>query len=131
MRAVTINVINHSQQRYCTAGDWQYEGAGLKICVSDIGSWEMNMLVSFHELAEAILCKARGIGAEAVDAFDMEFERKRQDFDERGLPVTGEPGDHPDAPYRREHFFATTVERLLAAELGVDWAEYEERLASL
>jgi hypothetical protein len=56
----------------------------------------------------------------------MAFEKAR----ESGR-VSGEPGDAPDSPYRREHFFATSLERLLAAELGVDWAVYEAHVDSL
>lgn len=119
MRAVTINVIDHSQQRYSTLGDWFYEGEALKILVSETSDWRMNMLVAWHEFAESLLCKARGISEEAVTAWDI------------GHPDAEEPGAIVGAPYLREHFFATTVERLLAAELGVDWAEYEERLAAL
>ena len=64
--------------------------------------------------------------AYAIGSFDQAFEKKR----EQGL-VRGEPGDAPDAPYRREHLFATNIERLLAAELGVDWAVYEAYVDSL
>jgi hypothetical protein len=45
--------------------------------------------------------------------------------------VAGEPGDHEHAPYRREHFFATNLERLLSAELGVDWFEYDRDVDAL
>jgi hypothetical protein len=52
------------------------------------------------------------------------------DFD-FSCPKDVEPGDHPDAPYKREHCFATGIERLLAAELGVDWTAYEHTLDTL
>jgi hypothetical protein len=35
-----------------------------------------------------------------------------------------EPGDDPRAPYYREHQFASGMERLMAAELGIDWQQY-------
>ena len=73
-----------------------------------------------------MLTRYRGISEETIGDFDMAFEKKR----EAGL-VRGEPGDAPDAPYRREHFFATNVERLLAAELGVDWEIFEAYADSL
>ena len=37
-----------------------------------------------------------------------------------------EPGDCPDAPYKRQHCVATGVERIMAAMLGVDWKAYED-----
>lgn len=39
------------------------------------------------------------------------------------------PDDRPQIPYRREHFTATNIERQVAAELGVDWKEYEQAIA--
>ncbi len=67
-----------------------------------------------------MLTRRRGIDEETISRFDVRFEEAR----ERG-EVKGEPGDAGDSPYRHEHFFATNLERLLAAELGVDWAVYE------
>ena len=120
---ITIKTIPHKEQRYDTVGDWQFTEAGdLAITVSAMGDWRYEALVAFHELAEAVLCKARGITAEQVDAFDKWHA---------GNIDLGEPGDHPDAPYHKEHFFATTVERMLAAEFGFDWHTYDEAVAGL
>lgn len=124
---IVLEVIPHHDQRYPTVGDWQLDPANqqLKIKVSELDNWRYEFLVQFHELIEATLCLDREITAEAVDKFDMEFEAKRS------LDDDSEPGDHPDAPYRKEHFFATTLERLMAAELDVDWAEYEKVINAL
>lgn len=78
-----------------------------------------------HELVEAILCLKRKIDPKAVDLFDMRFESQRAPGD------TGEPGDDPQAPYFREHQFATKIERMLAEEMGVDWETYERTVMSL
>lgn len=123
---IQIETIPHDAQRYPTIGDyWQKDGI-VHIRVSEMHDWRYVILVAVHELIESMITRYRGISEEAIGAFDMEFEHKR----EQGL-VRGEPGDAPDAPYRREHFFATNVERLLAAELGVDWAIYETYADSL
>ena len=125
---ITIKTIPHSEQRYDTAGDWWFDDDGdLQIRVSDVGhgpwapnlGWKFEALIAFHELAEALLCECRGINTDEIDAFDRAFDRD------------GEPGDEPDSPYRNEHFFATTVERLLAAELKVDWLEYGKAIEEL
>lgn len=125
---ITIETIPHNQQRYETVGDWIFDDAGnLTIRVSDMGNWQREALVGFHELAEALVCKSRGITTEMVDAFDVAFA-------ERGFPKEewdGEPGDHPDCPCRKEHFFATTVERMLCVELGEDWAAYDAAVEAL
>ena len=124
---IIVETIPHEAQRYPTVGDyWEAEDGTLQIRVSHMHDWRYVILVAVHELAEMMITRFRGISEESIGAFDMEFERKR----EQGL-VLGEPGDAPDAPYRREHFFATNIERLLAAELGVDWAEYETHVDAL
>jgi hypothetical protein len=39
-------------------------------------------------------------------------------------------GEDSKAPYYRQHQIATTVERLLAVELGVDWGAYDREVSS-
>ena len=82
-------------------------------------------LVAIHELVEAILVQKRGISNDAITAFDQAYESARTGADD------SEPGDDPTAPYHAEHCFATAIERRVAAELGVDWADYEARIAAL
>ena len=124
---ISVTVVPHYDQRYDTCGDWQLdvENHRLDIKVSDLGNWRYNFLVAFHEAIEAVLCLDREITTEMVDKFDIEYEAKR-DVDDMS-----EPGDSPDAPYKREHFFATSLERLMAAELRVDWREYEDEINKL
>src|SRR5882757_9563621 len=120
---INIQVIPHSQQRYETVGDWWKDEQGiLQIRVSEFDDWKMESAVAVHELIEIILCHARGIKQDIVDDFDKNFEANRQEGN------TDEPGDDPKAPYRKEHFFATSIERLLCAELDINWKEYEEKI---
>ena len=122
---VKIETIPHDQHRYPTVGDWYFEGDDLVIKVSKLSDWRREMLIAIHELAEVLLCKQRGISAESVDAFDKAFEASRSpDNDD-------EPGDEPDAPYVKEHCIATGIERIMAAELGVSWKDYEQELSAL
>jgi hypothetical protein len=83
------------------------------------------MLVAFHELAEVLMCKNDGVSQKSVDDFDMAYEKTRPEGD------CSEPGDSPDAPYRRQHFIATNLERQLADALGVKWHDYEQEINSL
>jgi hypothetical protein len=127
---IEIKTIPHEGQRYETVGDWLIFKASkglpppvgefkLLVRVSDMGDWRKEALVAVHELVEALLCHARHISDESVTAFDLAFNG------------SGEPGDDPACPYRKEHFFATSVERLLAAEFGVDWIEYDSSVANV
>ena len=123
---IQIETIPHDKHRYPTCGDWWYAADGtLQIRVSALGNEDYEALVALHELVEVLLCKKRGITTEAVDAFDKAFEAARAPGNE------DEPGDDPKAPYRKEHFFATNIEALMSAELGVNWQEYEARLNEL
>jgi hypothetical protein len=103
--------------RYQTVGDWVFvDDNNLQITVSDLGNRSCELLVTLHELIEAILCQDRGITGEVVDAYDRTFAGE------------GEPGDAGDCPYRSEHLLATSFEMQLAVALGVSWPEYEEKI---
>lgn len=122
---IKIEIIPHEQHRYTTVGDWFFDAAGdLTIRVSKLSDWRREVLVAIHELVEVVLCKHYGVTQEQVDKFDMEEFSYEDHPDE-------EPGDSPDAPYKRPHFLASSVERMLAAELRVDWKPYEEELEAL
>jgi hypothetical protein len=124
---INIETIPHGEQRYPTVGDyWDDANGVVQIRVSDMKDWRYEALIVVHELIEMFLTKHRDIAEQNISDFDIKFEQSR----EQSL-VTGEPGDHPNAPYRREHFFATNLERLLSAELGVDWFEYDRDVDAL
>ena len=95
-------------------GDWRTIDGVLEIKVAKMPDKRMELLLAIHELIEALLCAERGITAEMVDTFDLNFKGE------------GEAGDDMNAPYRLEHFFAESIERLFASELGVDWLEYSK-----
>lgn len=111
---------------YATVGDWNWTSAGnLNITVTKLGDYRKEFAVAIHELVEVMLCRERGIHQEDVEKFDRSFEDKREpnNFDE--------PGDSPYAPYKREHFFATTIERQIVHEFGLDWSKYEDAINAL
>ena len=123
---ITIEIIRHEDQRYPTCGDWLWPNEhNLLIRVSDMGDWRAEAAVAVHELVEALLCKGEGITQEAIDAFDMAFEKDRMPLND------DEPGDDPTAPYHRQHCFATAVERMLIAALGMSWSEYADAVEKL
>lgn len=127
---IVIETIPHKEQRYPTLGDYWIDANGdSQIRVSDFeGLGEKphlySLLIAFHELIEQALCLDRGIPEESITAFDKRM------IDEDS-PWQDEPGDNPEAPYHREHVFASCIERLFAAELGVDWHEYERACLKL
>ena len=123
---ITIETIRHEDQRYATTGDWLWPNEhNLLIRVSEMGDWRAEAAVAVHELVEALLCKGADIKQEELDTFDMAFEAAREPGND------DEPGDNPGAPYHRQHCFATAVERMLIAALGVSWAEYVAAVEAL
>jgi hypothetical protein len=129
MLKINLKTIPHDQHRYPMVGDyWDEPDGTLQVRVSEMGDPRYEFLVAFHELIEKELCRQRGISEPEITRFDLRFEEEI----EQGLrDPDDEPGDAPDAPYRREHAFATNMERMLAHEMGVDWGAYEAALDAL
>ena len=122
-----ISQVPQRKLRYVTVGDW-IPGKPAQIRVSRMKDQRYVFLVALHEMIEYELCKMHGIKDREVVAFDVNFEAERR----MNLhPVDAEPGDHPKAPYRREHEFATMIEMMVAQKLGVSWSDYEKTVLSL
>lgn len=127
MIPIEIQSIPNNRHRYDTVGDYWDSATGTHIRTSDLGNEDFEFLVALHELVEQYLCRSRGIAEKDIMAFDVAFEQERAE----GLWTDEEPGDDSRAPYRREHFFATTIERAMAHELGVTWAAYDAAISDL
>jgi hypothetical protein len=110
---IVIETIPEAMMRVPGLGDWFYDGETLHVRAVDTGAPNEDFLVAWHELAEAWLCRDRGISAQAVDEFDLAFVAPINDPD-------AEPGDDPVAPYRVAHRQAMMCEHLLALFLGMD-----------
>jgi|SRR5215469_5104287 len=134
-----IYTVRHDSQRYNTAGDWMVlgdmEGAPrFAVTVSYLGDWRMEALIAVHELIECLLCHHAGITDAQVTGFDKAWEAARDKLQsETGIVdlAPAEPGNDYACPYKHQHAIASAVERLLAAELGVSWEAYEQKVNSL
>jgi hypothetical protein len=122
-----ISQVPHRKQRYETVGDW-IPGRPAEIRVSKMKDQRYAFLVALHEMIEYELCKMHGISDREVVAFDVNFEAERR---MNMHPIEAEPGNHPKAPYRNEHEFATMIEMMMAQKLGVSWSDYEKTILSL
>lgn len=122
---ILIETIAHQDQRYATVGDYQIVDRRLVVKVSAMPDPRYSFLVALHELVEATLVRQRGISLDAIDQFDIAYEKARKDGDD------SEPGDDPKAPYHREHVFATKIEKLMAKELDVDWKAYDKAVEAM
>lgn len=129
MNDIVIKSIPQSEHRYPTVGDyWRDKDGTLQIRVSEMGNKEYESLVVLHELIEIILTEHKGIKEPDIMAFDVQFEKER----EEGLhSEDDEPGEDPRAPYRKEHVLAEALERVVANELGVVWNDYGNTVMSL
>jgi hypothetical protein len=125
-----ISQVPHRKQRYETVGDWIPGRAKrpTEIRVSKMKDQRYVFLVALHEMIEFELCKKNGISDKEVITFDVNFEEERR----LGLhSPEAEPGNHPRAPYRDEHNFATMIESMVARKLGVKWSDYEKAVTKL
>jgi len=124
---IIIKVIPHNKQKYSTVGDWRFDKKGdLQIKVSDMGNWQYESAIAVHEMMEALLCKDRKVTAKEVDIFDANYEKEKK----QGLHSRGEePGVDKKSPYRKEHLFATKMEKMIIKELDVDWERYDKKIA--
>ena len=127
MRDVLMQTIPHQMQRYPTCGDYYTKKvlADLSkdyIFVSSVGNEDYETLIMLHEFIEMVLTRKRKISEKSISQFDMDYECSGK---------KGEPGDHKDAPYRKEHKFATKIEKMMAKELGINWKKYEKTLEKL
>lgn len=121
-----IVTVPHRDQRYDTVGDWYVAPDGTwRIQISKLDDWRHWILVAVHELVEMALCTHNNVSSGAVDRFDKAYESNRPEGD------VSDPGDSAQAPYKREHCVATAIERLMCAELDVDWEDYEDALSDL
>lgn len=121
---MNVLVIPNSEMRPEVDGcDWFYDDTGnLEVRIAPLSCWEMETCLAIHELIESILCKKAGISQTEVDQFDLKFDRDHPNEPDIGA------GDDPDAPYHRQHIVATTIERIVAGELNLNWEEYEKEL---
>lgn len=116
---IDIATIPHKEHRYSTTGDFYLANDIEMVKVSDMQNDKYEFLVALHELIEMNLCKAHGVEWNEVDKFDIEH------------PELDEPGDSEEAPYHKEHMFASKIERMMADEMGINWEEYNKVMDNL
>lgn len=125
---IHIKTVPHKEQRYNTVGDYWIEDGVIQIRVSEMGNEDYEFLTLDHEIHEIYLCLKRGIKFEDIDKFDMDFEKDR----ELGLySFNDEPGDYKEAPYHREHQFASMIEEIVSSELSIDFKDYTDRVIKM
>lgn len=149
-----LATIQHRFQTYETVGNYQWTESGmLVVFVSEMPDKLYEGLIFLHEYVEATLCGSRGISEQSITAFDIEFEKNRAHelrslrrqigkfkkgwYRNRAIEIKitqvegKEAGDDPKAPYRKEHQFATMVEKAVCHELGINWDKYDKTIMSL
>lgn len=128
---IHAKTIPHNQQRYETVGDYfRKTSTGTdEFCISDMANVDYEFLVLIHELIEQHLTVKRNILESDITRFDIAFEELRAELPE--LIGDMEPGDMTNAPYHKEHVFATGIEKIIAAELGVNWDDYDKTVNAL
>ena len=123
---IIIETIPNENHRYETCGDWKFnEWGDLEIKVSEMGNDVYHFAVGIHEAFEAMRCKQLGIKEEDITNFDIKFEKKRKKGN------TDEPGDDPASLYKRPHFQATNLERMVVDYMDEDFNKYNDTVNNL
>jgi hypothetical protein len=119
---VMIKIVpRHEMRPNVDGADWYFDEQGnLQVRINPLSDWRMEMLLGVHEAVEAVMCKHNGVTVASVDAFDIEYDKTHS--------TDLNAGDDPAAPYSHEHCLATAIERILCAELDVNWFEYDKEL---
>ncbi len=119
MKKIVIEIIPNSQQRYPTLGDyWIDENGDWQIRVSEMSDMRSVVAVALHELFEMGGVVHKGIPIESIDAFDIMFEKERE---EGKHSQESEPGYDRRSPYWSDHFNAEMIERHFLSHTGLIW----------
>ena len=126
---INIETIPIEDMRYPTVGDYFYDDMGtLQVRVADMGNEFYEKMVVIHELIEEALTKKRGITEQQITDFDLYYEERRK----MGLvPIDSEPGFDENAPYKKEHTFATSVEMGMCSLAEEDFKIYDQKVNEL
>jgi hypothetical protein len=116
VKDIEIHFIPQEKQRYHTVGDWGAPWGIDTVRATRLSNDDHSFLIAIHELVEMYLCQRDCVSQQVVDEWDMNYDGG------------GEPGEHPNAPYKWQHQRAETVERVLAEILGVDWGFYQKEI---
>jgi hypothetical protein len=115
---IVVNVVDQSDQRYDTLGDWQVipddvaKTTTISILVSKQKDERSTFAVAIHELVEAVACYFNGVTQQAVDDYDLEQ-----------LGAFGVADSH--APYFHEHNAAITCEAAFCASVALSFEAHE------
>jgi hypothetical protein len=115
-----ITAISKTEIRNDDFGDYYTTKDGTDVYeIRETGNECYHIMILIHELIEYTLLKQAGIPEEAVNKFDAEH------------PECDEPGALKDAPYYKEHKFATKIEKMLCKKFGYNWNKYEDDLINI
>ncbi len=121
---INVQTIDNKDHRpNITGADWWYDDNGdLQVRVSKMSDPRYEAALILHETFEAILCRFAGVTHQQVDAFDIPYEATHD--------KKCNAGDEPDAPYFKQHGYATAAERIFTTACGVEWLKYDKELES-
>lgn len=126
---INIKIQPIANMRYPTVGDYYFLPDGtLQFEIADTGNPLYNKMVLIHEMIEQALLEHRGLPMEAVDEFDLMFEKEREAHQH---DLDDEPGFDNRSPYLQEHTVATAVEMMMCAKAGIKWNEYNDTIVNL
>ena len=112
---------------HAAEGTWKFDNDTLRIIIPKLEDWREESILATHLLIEALICRANNVLPSSMDKYAELFNRKQTSL-LVGSDVDME--DEPNCPWSYEHCLARSVERMLAAVIGVPWFDYLDSLRS-
>ena len=131
MLNIQIKTIPHHFQEYDTVGNYWRDvnncGAeALEIRVSRMSDRRHEFLVALHEMIEAFLCDWRRIPFAEITRFDIEFEGRAG-----AGRIRRARRRRCARPIAASISSPSSIERIVAQELEVDWPQYNRAVERL
>lgn len=123
-----IESVSLKSQRFLTLGDYFFKKGVRYFRITKTKNNLFDDAIFIHEFIEEVLTRNKGIKEKDIMKHDLWFEKE---VEKGNFSDDDEPGEHKDAPYRREHLLAEKIERMILKELNVDWKEYSNYLNKL
>ena len=119
---IEIRLINKSERRYDTDGDYFIENDKLIYQVVDDTKDIYTKFTLIHEIIEHTLLNYRKkISIQDVEDFDLAFDK-----DPERVKLYNEPGNDKSCPYYMEHQFAENITKLMCAALDINYDDYNK-----
>jgi ribosomal protein S18 acetylase RimI-like enzyme len=114
---ISLKIIPQNKMRYPDLGDWFDSKNVWEIRVPELWDIDIEFSLLVHEIIERYLIMKQGYSVSYIDNWIK--ENLKDDY-KQGAMTKG-------APQKKAHIFATKIEKMICAHLGVNWRKSQRR----